>query len=30
MSGKYIMHDLGVENVTWVIPILYRHEHLMD
>lgn len=24
-----IAHDLGVQNATWIIPILHRHEHLM-
>ncbi len=28
-NRKFIMHGLGVENGTWVIPILYRYEHLM-
>jgi hypothetical protein len=26
---SYIAHDLGVQNATWIIPILYRFEHLM-
>ena len=26
---SYLAHDLGVQNCTWVIPILYRHQHLM-
>ncbi len=26
---SYIVHDLGVQNATWIIPILHRHKHLM-
>lgn len=26
---SYIVHDLGVQNATWIIPILYRYEYLM-
>lgn len=29
-SRDFIAHDLGVQNATWIIPILHRHEHLMD
>jgi len=27
---SYIVHDLGVQNATWIIPILKHHEHLMS
>jgi hypothetical protein len=26
---SFIAHDLGVQNATWIIPILYQFEHLM-
>jgi hypothetical protein len=26
---SFIAQDLGVQNTTWIIPILYRNEHLM-
>ncbi len=25
----YIVHELGVQNATWIIPILKSYEHLM-
>lgn len=25
---SFIAHDLGVQNSTWIIPILYHFEHL--
>jgi hypothetical protein len=27
---SYIVHDLGVQHATWIIPILKRYEHLME
>ena|SRR5437867_2206384 len=26
---SYIVHDLGVQNASWIIPILFKYEHLM-
>jgi uncharacterized hydantoinase/oxoprolinase family protein len=27
---SYIFHDLGVQNATWIIPILHKYEALME
>lgn len=27
---SYIVHDLGVQNATWIIPILHEYERLMN
>lgn len=30
VGRSYIVHDLGVQNSSWIIPILHHFEHLMD
>lgn len=30
VGRSYIVHDLGVQNASWIIPILHHFEHLMD
>ena len=27
---SHIVHDMGVQNATWIIPVLYEYERLMD
>ena len=27
---SYIVHNLGVQNATWIIPILHKYEALME
>ncbi len=30
VGRSHIMHDMGVQNATWIIPILYEYESLMN